>query len=50
MTPEIAEKAAELFNKYKECGGKVDHIEYISDPVEAAKVRETVVAPPDKEA
>jgi hypothetical protein len=38
MSPEVASKVAAVFEAYKACGGKVDHIHYISDPVEAEKV------------
>jgi hypothetical protein len=38
MSQEIACKAAAVFDAYKAYGGKVDHINYISDPAEAEKV------------
>ncbi|KAJ7627132.1 DAO-domain-containing protein [Roridomyces roridus] len=38
MSPEVAHKIGAVFQAYKACGGKVDHINYISDPVEAEKI------------
>ncbi|KAJ7086208.1 FAD dependent oxidoreductase-domain-containing protein [Mycena epipterygia] len=38
MSPEIADKAAAVFDAYKAYGGKVDHIKYTSDPAEAEKI------------
>ncbi|KAF7291471.1 FAD-dependent oxidoreductase [Mycena kentingensis (nom. inval.)] len=38
MADEVAEKAKAVFDEYKAYGGNVDHVKYISDPVQAEKV------------
>lgn len=38
MTPEIADKARDTFERYKAAGGNVDHIKVTHDPAEAAKI------------
>ncbi|KAJ7253268.1 FAD dependent oxidoreductase-domain-containing protein [Mycena rebaudengoi] len=38
MSPEVASTLSAAFEACKASGGKVDHIKYISDPVEAEKV------------
>jgi len=38
MTPEVAELAMDVFNRYKAAGGRVEHIKVYDDPKEAAKV------------
>ncbi|KAJ7253292.1 DAO-domain-containing protein [Mycena rebaudengoi] len=38
MSPEVANTLSAAFEACKACGGKVDHIKYISNPVEAEKV------------
>ncbi|KAF7362646.1 FAD-dependent oxidoreductase [Mycena venus] len=38
MSEEVASKATAVYDAYKAYGGKVDHIKYIPDPVEAEKV------------
>ncbi|KAJ7237520.1 DAO-domain-containing protein [Mycena haematopus] len=38
MSKEVASQAAAVYKAYKAYGGKVDHINYISDPAEAEKV------------
>ncbi|KAJ7828063.1 DAO-domain-containing protein [Mycena olivaceomarginata] len=38
MSPEIASKAAAVYDAYKAYGGKVDHVKYVSDPAEAEKL------------
>lgn len=35
---EVAKLAREVFQRYKEAGGKVDHIKVVEDPAEAARI------------
>lgn len=38
ITPEIADKARDVFERYKAAGGNVGHIKVTHDPAEAAKI------------
>jgi len=38
MTPEVAELAMDVFERYKDAGGRVDHIKVYDNPEEAAEV------------
>ncbi|KAF8177552.1 DAO-domain-containing protein [Mycena galopus ATCC 62051] len=38
MSQEVASRAAASYNAYKAYGGKVEHINYVSDPAEAEKI------------